>query len=513
MRILVVDDDPRVIDAYKMSLELRDSNIDPNGAEKLGNELFGGITPDPRGHTKDLKITYVSQGLDAVDTVKAAQSLDKEFSVIFLDMRMPPGIDGRETARRIREIDQEVNIVVVTGFSDHTPLQIAKTAGPMDKLFYLAKPFETVEVQQLAESLSRRWTMDSFMRSTQKQLRRNNKELKQAKVELEASEAHCRHLALHDSLTKLPNRLAFQEHLKTKLSISKERVSVLYLDLDRFKQINDVFGHVAGDELVVKTSNEMVQALSKDAMVARIGGDEFGIVLVGKNDAEAGLIADKLVEVCSKSFSIMGHQVQASASIGIAHASGDMRDSMELTRRADLALYAAKNFRRGTWSTFTASLDESAKMRAEIDQQLRKALDQERLTLHYQPIVDCATSDAVGYEALLRWEDDLLGSMSPAIFIPVAEESGQIFEIGEWVIRRAITDCAKWPHGIVSINISPKQFKRADLADYVISELSEVGLAPERLQIELTETAILDNAEEAIACCKKVACRRRPRRS
>jgi diguanylate cyclase (GGDEF)-like protein len=494
MRILVADDEPQLLAAYKVCLEKADDQ-GSDDLNALGDALFGGVgTEAVTEFVAENQVDYVNQGEFAVAAVQEAIAAGDPYAVLFLDMRMPPGMDGFETAKRVRALDADINIVIVTGYSDHTPLQVAKVAGPLDKLYYLAKPFEIDEIRQLAASLSSKWTLESNLKAAHQALADQVAQLEAAHIEISASEARCRHQSLHDQLTRLPNRLAFQERLSEALINRQCDVSVLFIDLDRFKQVNDTLGHAAGDELVCRIGESMTRALPEGAFVARLGGDEFGVVLDGTTAALVENVAEELVSVCAEPFSLFGTMLQVSASIGYASRGATNADSSELLRRADLALYAAKQDGRGCSRSFIPSLDESARKRSEIDTRLRLALDSGILTLAYQPIVNPFDGQAIGYEALLRWDDPEHGIIPPSIFVPIAEETGLIVRLGEWVVRQALKECATWPSGIVSINLSTRQFQSKSLVDFVVSEAAKAGVDHDRIQLEITETALFDDS-------------------
>ncbi len=494
MRILVADDEPRLLDSYRICLE--PARSETSAIDALGDELFGSqsVRVAPSYSMPAFKVDYVTQGEDAVASVRRALAEGEPYAVLFLDMRMPPGMDGRETARQIRELDSKINIIIVTGYSDHSPLDVAQVAGPLDKLYYLAKPFETEEIRTLAQSLSAKWSMEEDLKLAHRALEEKIALLEAAHLELTASEARCRHIALHDQLTRLPNRLSFQESLTEALTNRRQDVAVLFVDLDRFKLVNDTLGHSAGDELVCRLGERMGRHLPKSAVIARLGGDEFGVVLIGDDAALAPTIGNELVEICAEPYELLGSNIHVGASIGYAFRGGSNIDGSELLRRADLALYAAKQNGRSCCCEFEPSLDESSRKRAEIDARLRIALAADELTLAYQPIVDPSDGEAIGYEALLRWHDAEHGSISPAIFVPVAEETGLILQLGEWVVRRALKDCAAWPTGIVSINLSTRHFQSPTLIDFIQKEAAKAGVPHERIQLEITETALFDDA-------------------
>jgi diguanylate cyclase (GGDEF)-like protein len=494
MRILVADDELRLLDAYRHCLQPQSQNtgeIDAMGDALFGAPVSSASSVEP---ASEFIVDYVNQGEMAIEAVIRSLALGTPYSVLFLDMRMPPGLDGFETARQIRALDPNLNIVVVTGYSDHSPLEVAKVAGPQDKLFYLAKPFETEEIRTLAHSLSSKWKMEKELKFAHQELAEKVAMLEAAQVEIFASEARCRHIALHDQLTRLPNRLSFQQTLNDALADRQQEVAVLFVDLDRFKLVNDTLGHSAGDELVCRLAERLARALPEKGLVARLGGDEFGIVVFGEAALQAEVLAGQLVAICAEQFDVFGSNVNIGASVGIAQRSGSNSDGSELLRRADLALYSAKQNGRNCYRIFDPTLDESSRLRADIDSRLRKALDADQLTLAYQPIIDPFDESAVGYEALLRWDDPEHGIISPAIFVPIAEETGLILKLSEWVIRRALADCTAWPKGIVSINLSTRHFQSPSLIDFVVSEAAKAGVPHNRIQLEITETALFDDA-------------------
>ena len=496
MRILVADDDQSVIRAYRLCLE-KTAGGEARAVDQMADELFGAAPAKAAGHEGWGQVDFVTQGEDAVRVVTEAREAGDPIGVLFLDMLMPPGIDGRETARRVRKIDPQVNIVIVTGYSDHSPADICEVAGPEDKVFFLAKPFEPLEIRTLANSLGAKWKLERDLNAAQAALSVKIADLEAANRELAASEARCRHIAMHDQLTQLPNRTAFQAFLDGKLADPSADIAVMFVDLDRFKHINDTLGHAAGDDLIRGIGGRLQGVIPADAMIARLGGDEFGIVLLGAHAVNAEYIGASLVRECTRNFDVLGAQVRVGASIGVAIRETPQQRSHELLRRADLALYAAKNKGRNRVEMFVAAFDESARKRAEVEARLRIAMAQNTLTLAYQPIHDPGMEAPVGFEALLRWTDEHLGTISPSIFVPIAEETGLIIELGEWVIRNAIAECARWPEGFVSINLSTRHFQSPELVTRLVDVAAHHGVEHERIQLEITETALFDDGELA----------------
>lgn len=493
MRVLVADDDQMVLQAYRTCLSASKARRD-DALAAMGDELFGSSAARTTPSCRWEGVDFVSQGEDAVERVREACASGLPYGVLFLDMMMPPGIDGLETARRIRVLDPEINIVVVTGYTDHSPEDICDVAGPDDKIFYLAKPFEIAEIRTLANSLLAKWSLERELREARAMLSEKVRELQASNIELAASEARCRHIAMHDQLTHLPNRTAFQQELDALLSDDEGHIAVMFLDLDRFKHVNDTLGHAAGDDLICTVAKRLQQGLPPGSAIARLGGDEFGIALPDVGAADCLRIGQTLVELCRQPTRILGTLVQVGASVGIARRDRPNLRSFELLRRADLALYVAKSKGRNRAEEFQECFDESARKRSEVEARLRTALENSELKLAYQPIRDPSEIEPVGYEALLRWEDAYLGTISPSIFVPIAEETGLIVNLGEWVIDTAVAECATWPQGFVSINVSTRHLQSPNLIAFLEKAASEHGLAHDRIQLEITETALFDDA-------------------
>jgi len=488
MRILIIDDEPALHEAYAHCLEHQASSDKASLLDEMEKSLFAEDLPSRPDTQNDVvfQCCHVSQGLDGITEVAQSLAANTPFQVAFIDIRMPPGIDGKETARRIRAIDPDINLVIVSGYSDHNVTDIADVAGPADKIFYISKPFAADEVRQMATALSRRWELDA------KQV-----ELLKAKViELAASEARAIHIANHDFLTSAPNRMAFQKKLKDRLRQESGQFALAVLDLDRFKYVNDTFGHGAGDDLLINIFEALKAAAPQDAYIARLGGDEFGVILDYDEREDCILTIRDLVSKCSQTFEIYGNRVQISASGGFLMnaGGGGFGDASDHMRYADMALYAAKRSGRNQVHEFDMEMDKSTKFRQEIESGLAKAIENGEMRLVYQPITNRNSLDITGFEALARWESSEHGHVSPHIFIPIAEESGLIHEIGDWIIRQALNDCQNWPDHYVSINFSPKQFKKKDLIDKLCFHAAAAGVSHERIQVEITETAIFDNS-------------------
>ncbi len=317
------------------------------------------------------------------------------------------------------------------------------------------------------------------------------------------SEAALHRLAHHDPLTGLANRVLLDVRMRQAFESTQpvQRGAVLCLDLDRFKSVNDLLGHAAGDKLLVEVSLRITALLRQTDTLARLGGDEFVIMIPDVTDMPAcQSLAQRIVECMSEPFALDDQHVVVGVSIGIARYPEDGRSGEELLRCADIAMYRSKEEGRATYRLFEAEMDAELQQRRALERDLRVAIALEQLQLYYQPLVSCETGAVEGYEALLRWDHPTRGFVSPADFIPVAEESGLILSLGQWVIRTACAAAVAWDAPLrLALNLSPAQFKQTDLVANVVAALADTGLQPARLEIEVTEGVLINNPERAVS--------------
>ena len=328
--------------------------------------------------------------------------------------------------------------------------------------------------------------------------------IRNASRELQASEAQAQHLAFHDPLTGLPNRALFSDRFDRALVQVRETgapIALLYLDVDRFKNINDTLGHPAGDDLIRELSRRLVGLVRSADDVARLGGDEFAIIQTGISSAhDVEILCDRIIRAVGQPFELLGNSAFVGISIGVAIAPDCGVDRAELIRKADIALYAAKVEGRNQSRIFHEEMDSSLQRRRQIERELREAIAAgDQLTVAYQPFFSSGAASIVGFEALLRWRHPKHGTIPPGVFIPIAEETGLINSIGEWVLREACHAATRWPGKRVAVNVSAVQFRSSGFALKVVEILAEAGLAPDRLEIEVTETVLLDAAERSSA--------------
>jgi diguanylate cyclase (GGDEF)-like protein/PAS domain S-box-containing protein len=328
-------------------------------------------------------------------------------------------------------------------------------------------------------------------------------------TERKKSEQRIAFMAHHDVLTGLANRLSVMDKIEEAVARHRRRgdsFAVLLLDLDRFKHVNDTLGHAVGDALLRETAARLKASLRETDVLARLGGDEFAIVQDRENNQReaASALAERTIDIISKPFVIDGNEVNIATSIGIALAPEHATSSDSLMKMADLALYRAKSAGRNGYRFFDPEMSLAASARHELESELRRAIQNNELELHYQPIVDTKSCRICGAEALVRWRHPTKGVILPDQFIPLAEETGMITQIGEWLMQAACADAASWPVGVkLSVNLSAVQFRKNNLFDIVICALAQTGLPPERLELEITETALIESATECLPILRK----------
>jgi len=502
IRVLVADDEAEVRDAYRQILFEADMSSETAVFHNLRERLF---SKPPEQLAKNLSSSdtafapvFCGGAEAAVAAVREALAADDPFAVAFLDMRMPPGPDGVWAAARIRELDPAIEIVVCTAYSDVDPRDIGAMVPPEEKLSYLQKPFHPHEIRQMTISLASKWR----------------------------SEHRIVKLAYFDALTGLPNREQLRNRLNSALAAAKQQqrmLAVLYLDLDNFKRVNDTLGHAVGDELLCLVAARLRSSLRSDdtvdelpiarsSHIARLGGDEFIVILPNIRSADdAAAVAARLISELQEPMRLAQHTLVVTPSIGVSMFPGDGVEADTLLRNADLAMYFAKRKGPGMSAFFDASMNDAALHRFTLEAKLRGALERGEFTLHYQPQFDVRTGGVSGMEALLRWTNDELGVVPPVEFIPVAEETGLILGIGEWVLRNACLQAKSWvdeglPVARMAVNVSGQQFVLKDFPQTVAAIIKETGIEASMLELEITESVVMKDeawAEQALAQLKE----------
>ena len=499
IRVLVADDEPSVLDAYRKVFDVRA----PSGntlVSDLKARVFGGEeTTSPPADELVFDVVFTQDAEAAVQAVRDSIEQGKLFAVAFLDMHMPPGPDGAWAAVEIRALDSRIDIVISTAYSDMEPSELSKLAAPASTIFYVQKPFHPHEVHQLAVALG----------------------------EKRRAEDKTQRLAYYDALTGLPNRELFLSRLEQALGTAKRQqryLAVLFLDLDNFKRVNDTLGHDFGDELLRATAQRIVDTLrTSDAVsrppvseedehhgLARLGGDEFTVLLSDlRGPADALAVAQRIRDALSKPMDLGDHTVVVTPSVGIGVYPRDGEDVGTLLKSADMAMYHAKRAGRNNVQFFHTSMNEAALLRLNLENGLRYALERGEMSLHYQPLLNLTTGEITGLEALLRWQNSTLGNVPPLQLIPIAEENGMILPIGEWVLRTACRQAKSWrDSGLalerISVNVSMIQFAQLDFPGLVSRILRETELEPYVLELEITETVLMNDAAQSMGTLKKL---------
>lgn len=466
--------------------------------------------------------------VEACDGEEALRLMDRDdFDLVLLDVMMP-GIGGMETLRRIREARSADLLPVVMVTAKAMSEDVVEALGfgandyvtkPLDLPVVLARVETQVERRRAAQAAEdAKLDLAHDKEDLELSLAERNAKLAKANAQLRdeiarrvAADERSTYLAYHDALTGLANRHACDERLPELLRAARAQghcLAVLFLDLDGFKNVNDALGHAVGDALIKDVAETMREVIGARDHLVRLGGDEFCII----HDVEEAVaetsgasLAQRLLDAICRGRHVEGHQVHIGVSIGLAFDCATVERADELLKRADVAMYRAKSEGRGVWRRFHDDMDREIQDRRLLELDLRNALLHGEFELHYQPIVDLRSNELSGFEALLRWDRNGEGLIPPDRFIPLAEETGLILQIGEWVLRRACEEASTWPPGLrIAVNVSSLQFRSRRLLSTVVNALASTGLAATRLELELTETALLCNSADTLGVLKQL---------
>jgi diguanylate cyclase (GGDEF)-like protein len=417
------------------------------------------------------------------DGAAALAACQRQMPDLVLMDALMPGMDGFKTCKTLRDLPggEHLPILIVTALEDEHSIDRAFSAGAND---FIAKPVNFAVLRQRIARL----------------------------LDASQAEKHVRHLAYHDTLTGLPNRRTFIERLRAMMNETHDEtdmIAVMFMDLDRFKLVNDTLGHDAGDLLLQSVTARIQKLLRSSDLVARLGGDEFTILLDHVKSLEViAKIANKICQRLAEPFTLLGQRIYISTSIGISIYPNDSRDVNTLIKYADTAMFKAKET-RNSFSFYEAGMEKIMAKRVELETEMRKALENEQFTLHYQPQVDLESGKIVGAEALVRWQHPQKGMVSPADFIPLAEETGLIAPLGEWVLKRACMQLQEWLSKghqplVLAVNISSRQLEDRQFVSKILAILHETGIPTDLLELEITESAIMRNPEEVIPALEEM---------
>lgn len=618
LRIIVIDDNRDVHQDFIKILTMKNERSED--LNQLKTELFG-ESKQSSMVLPIFEIDTASQGQEGVEYIKQAVAEKKPYALAFVDIRMPPGWDGIETIKHIWELDNNIQIVICTAYSDYSWEETVEKLGQKENLLILKKPFDNVTVRQLTCALTKKWQLMQetrhYTQSLEKRVEDRTQLLQESlsvtrgtlessadgilvvdndgkiidfnrnitqmwnipeellqtkdankilnaiaekldnpakflslKKELDSQpdttkmeklkskenfvydlytqpytlnqiitgriwsfrdvtaraqlEEQLEYQATHDLVTGLPNRVMLNDHIRAAIASAKREkgmFGVLFFDLDRFKLINDSLSHAVGDNVLRNIGTRVASMMRAQDTFARLGGDEFVAVITSlKNEADIGKVANKLLENLSTPQKIQDIDLTVTSSVGIAVYPRDGDNAEMLLRNADTAMYRAKELGGAQYQFYTTELAKSSVSRLELENELRQAISNNEFFLCYQPQFNLSTKEIIAVEALIRWQHPTKGVILPLDFIPLAEDTGLILPIGEWVLRTACQQAKTWhdmglPKIRVSVNVASQQFKQSNLVSMVDEILKEAGLEPKYLEIEMTENTILKNLE------------------
>ncbi|MDP1601684.1 MAG: EAL domain-containing protein [Legionella sp.] len=632
LRIIIIDDNP---DIHRDFIKILTISNHASKLSELDRELFGEkSSADDEDNLPQFDIETASQGEEGVEKIKKALEEGSPFALAFIDIRMPPGIDGIETIKRIWEFDQDIQVVICTAYSDYSWEETVKALGLSDSLLILKKPFDVVAVRQLAGALTHKWliakdtrqhtlslkrlvsahtaslkeslallrvTIESsfdgilvvdlkgkiidfnkqfvkYLKLPEALLNQNDeasilqhmldqmaepkKYMKIYNMHISKNEGSSRqtiklknlqvfecyskphsigskivgrvwsfhditeqiklkekleYQATHDALTGLPNRSLLLDRIWQEIAIAernKNKFTVLFLDLDRFKFVNDNLSHETGDQLLCAIAERLTSVLRKADTLARLGGDEFVLVLPGITNEEIVVaIGNKLMEVFSKPFQVKKHKIKITASIGISIYPNDGINVNTLLRNADLSMYQAKAQGGNQFTFYTEELNQKSEYQFKLEVELQRAITNHEFFLIYQPQFDIVSKNIMSVEALLRWQHPDKGVIMPLDFIQVAENTGLIIPIGEWVIEEACKQIVEWhkqglPLIKVAVNIATKQLRQVNFPVIIQKIIQSHQLNPGCLELEITENVIIDKEiRQVIKQLNKIGCK------
>ena len=495
-RVLVVDDDTLLIEEYQKCLG---SDFDPDvGTETLGDlekVLFGEETDEKGAARFDVQCRV--QGEAAVEAVREAVKVGSPFAIVFLDIRMPPGIDGIEAARQIRQLDPNVNIVLVTGSLSPEPENLGTEIPPADRIFFFKKPFHGVECRQLAAALCGKWHADLALRRANDELERRVWERTEA----------LHRLAYFDPVTELPNRLKLVEELGTLIDECKSpdlNTAVVLLDIERFSFLNETMGYDSGTELLAAFGDRLVAACDellhdRQSVVGRFGSDEFACLVPDIEDEnEIRAYVESIRQRIEEPFLADGREIHLKSSIGVAWHPVHGRDADSVFRCAEAALHRSMRRPENGITWYHSEMQYRARTKFDMQSELRQAVENREIVAWFQPQLSLLTGKIAGVEALARWRRPDGVILPPADFIPLSEEIGISDALFECILERVCDTVAHWKSAMtwdvpISVNLSAHQLRNGKLTDIVKRILSGQSIEKKLLNLELTETVLLED--------------------
>ncbi|WP_285421944.1 GGDEF and EAL domain-containing protein [Pseudomonas sp. efr-133-TYG-23] len=499
-RILIVDDTASIHEDFRKIL-CADTHAEPS-LDSLEETLFG--TPAAPRQVFELDSAY--QGQEALALVSQALAANAPYAMVFIDMRMPPGWDGLQTIEQLWNVDPNLQIALCTAYSDYSFEAIEARLKYNDQLLILKKPFDHLEIRQMASALTWKWQLAQDVARKVIGLERTIEERVQELLKVS-------HLLQYDALTELPNSTLLGDRLTQAIALGRRhdtQLAVMFIGLDRFKRINNALGYPVGDEVLQQVSHSLVATVRDSDSVFRYGSDEFVIVLHDvQHPQQTQHIADKVLRTISATRHVAGHDLSVTASLGISIYPNDSCNAVELIKHAETAMHTSKERGANDFSFYTEDMNLRAQRQQNLESAIRHALERDEFVLHYQPKLDLRSGRIVGAEALIRWFQPRSGWVSPADFIPVAEDSGLIVPLTQWVLRQACEQAQAWrsmglPPLCMSVNVSPIDFRQRDFVDNLAAVLKQSGLPPARLELEITESVLMQNVDETVDILQKI---------
>ncbi|WP_350647715.1 EAL domain-containing protein [Pseudomonas sp. HY13-MNA-CIBAN-0226] len=499
-RILIIDDAPSIHADFRKILA---PAIDDELALADAEEALFGTQPVER-LTFQLDSAY--QGQEALARVQQALVEGRPYAMAFIDMRMPPGWDGLETIEQLWKADPQLQIALCTAYSDYSWEDIAERLEFGDQLLVLKKPFDSLEIRQMASAMTWKWQMaqDAALKvlSLEQTIEARVHEL------LKVS-----HLLQYDVLTELPNSTLLGDRLNQSLALSRrhdKQLAVMFFGLDRFKRINNALGHPAGDQMLKLVGRNMVAAVRASDSVFRYGSDEFVVILADiRHPQQTTGIAEKLLNAIRAPQHIAGHELRVTASLGISLYPDDGFDAISLIKKAETAMRNVKETGPDSYRFFIEEMNQRALYQQSMETGIRLALARNEFVLHYQPKLDLRSGQVVGAEALIRWHKPGHGLVYPSAFIAVAEDSGLIVPLSKWVLAEACQQSCAWraaglPPICMAVNMSAIDFRQRDFVDGIEQILAQTGMEPALLELEITESVLMQNIESTVTSLQRI---------
>ncbi len=511
-RLILIDDSAEIHDAFRSIFGFART---PQSFQSEKARLFGGPEAKPGAALDpdaEFDVDGALQGERGVEMVRGAAE-KAPYMVAFVDMRMPPGWDGLTAIEQLWRVDPRIQVVICTAYTDYSLDDITRRLGRSERLIVLKKPFDNVEVLQLALTLSEKWVAE----------RRAERKMNDLERIVAERTAEIEHALLHDRLTDLPNRTLIVSRVEQCIARRRRcpdfRFALLFLDFDRFKIINDSLGHEVGDLLLIQMAERLRGVLRPNDAVARlgtpsrIGGDEFLVLLEDlREEQDAARVAERVLEELARPFPVGEHQLQLTCSIGVATSRQCYDSSAAVIRDADTAMYRAKAGGRARYVMFDDAMHTQMMQRLNLEQELRRAVREAQIDVHFQPIASLKRDRITGFEALLRWTHPRLGYVPASEVISLAEDTGLIAPISLIVLRTACEQLRIWQEQaprdeplMMSVNLSRRQFIDPDLVSKIGAVIQETGIRPGSLVLEITESMAVADDREAAEILKRLS--------